>query len=79
MVNPNERVAPAGGPDGETVTAKHLPADEAQVDVDPAADAASIATASMLAASTKKNPRATVRSAFRMAAPSTYISRLRAA
>ena len=34
-VNAKETVPPAGGADGETVTAKHLPADEAQEDFDP--------------------------------------------
>jgi hypothetical protein len=53
---------------GETTTAKHLP-DEGQVDVCPAAGAASIAAPSMLAASMQKEIRVTIKPAFGMATP----------
>jgi len=52
---------------GETATAKHLPE---QVDVCPAAGAASIAAPIMLAASTKKETRVTMKPAFGMATTS---------
>lgn len=69
--NAKEVLAPAVGLDGDTVTAKHLPDEGHEAkDVDPAADAASIATASTLAASTPKITRATVKPAFRMVTPS---------
>ena len=69
IANAKEVFAPAVELDGETVTAKHLPDGGAQ-DVCPAAGAASIATPSMLAASAKKENRATMKPAFGMATPS---------
>jgi hypothetical protein len=72
IVNVKEVLVPAVGLDGETDTAmKHLLVEE-QVDAcpDAGAGAASIATPSMLAASTKKETRATMKPAFGMATPS---------
>jgi hypothetical protein len=69
IVNVKDPLAPAVGFVGDTVTAKHFPVHVAAF-ADPAADAASIATASMLAASTPKITRATVKPAFFMAVPS---------
>jgi hypothetical protein len=70
-VNVKEVFAPAVGLDGETDTAKRHLLVEEQVDVWPAvAGAASIVTASMLAATTKKETRATMKPAFGMATPS---------
>jgi len=70
IVNAKEVVAPAAGLAGDTVTAKHLP-DGGQVpaEADPAAGAASVAAARMLAASTPKDSRAIVKPACRTAAP----------
>jgi len=66
IVNAKEVLVPAAGLDGETVPAKkHLLVEE-QVDVCPAAGAASIAIPSMLAASTKKEIRVTIKPAFGM-------------
>jgi hypothetical protein len=77
IVNTKEVLAPAAGLDGgfvpapgETDTAKHLPDGGAQPGGCPAAGTASIATPSMLAASTKKENRATMKPAFGMATPS---------
>jgi len=70
ITNAKEVFAPAVELDGETVTAKHLPDGGAQLTGCPAAGAASIATPSMLAASTKKENRATMKPAFGMATPS---------
>ena len=70
IVNVKEVLVPAAGFDGETATAKNTCCYEEQVDVCPAAGAASIATPSMLAASTKKETRATMKPAFGMATPS---------
>jgi len=71
ITNAKEGFAPAVELDGETVTAKHLPDGGAQLGVCPsAAGAASIATPSMLAASTEKENRATMKPAFGMATPS---------
>lgn len=67
-VNMKETVPPAGGVNGDTVTAKHLPADEPQLDFCAAAGAASMATPSMLVAPAAKSPRAMVRTGLRMAA-----------
>jgi len=72
IVNSNDGLDPAAGADGETVTAKHLPDGGAQLDGSPAAGAASIATPSMLAASTKKENRAALNPAFGMATPHTH-------
>lgn len=69
IVNIKEVLAPAAGLDGETATAKHLPDGGAQ-DVCPAAGAASIAIPSMLAASTKKEVRVTIKPAFGTVTPS---------
>jgi hypothetical protein len=70
-VNVNEVFAPAVGLDGETDTAKRHLLVEEQVDVWPAAaDATSIVTPSMLAATIKKVIRATMKPAFGMATPS---------
>jgi len=70
IVNAKEVVAPAAGLAGDTVTAKHLP-DGGQVlaKAGPAAGAASVAAASMLAASTPKDTRAIVNPACRTVAP----------
>lgn len=68
-VNVNETVPPAGGADGDTATVKHLPADEAQTDVDPAAGAASIAATSMPVAPAARSARALVKTALRMMEP----------
>ena len=85
-MNIKELLAPAVGFDGgfvpgpgETDTAKkHLVVEE-QVFVCPAAGAASIATPSVLAASTKKETRATMKPAFGMATPLTCIHEDRSA
>src|SRR6516162_4460188 len=69
-MNVKEVIAPAVGLDGETDTAKkHLVVVE-QVSDCPAAGAASMATPSMLAVSTKKATRATMKPAFGMVTPS---------
>jgi hypothetical protein len=68
-VNVNPTVPPAGGDDGDTVTATHLPADEAQEDFAPAAGAASIATTSVPVALAAKSARAVVKTALRMIEP----------
>jgi hypothetical protein len=68
ILNVKEVLAPAGGLDGETATAKHL-ADDGQVDVCPAAGDASIAAPSMLAA-TKKEIRPTLKPDRGMVTPS---------
>jgi len=73
IVNAKDVFVPAAVFDGETVTAKHLP-DEGQVDVQAAAGAASIATPSMLAASTKNETLATMKPAFGMATPLTCVN-----
>jgi hypothetical protein len=68
IVNVKEVLAPAAGLVGETATAKKHLLYEEQVDVCPAtAGAASIATPSMLAASARKETRATMNPAFSMA------------
>jgi hypothetical protein len=73
-----EVLTPAAGLDGETDTAKkHLVVEE-QPAVDPDAGAASIATPSMLAASTKKETRVTMKPAFGMATPHLHQPRARA-
>jgi hypothetical protein len=68
-----EVLAPAPAVVDDTVTAKHL-VDDVQVDVDPAAGAASVAAPSRPAASTQQSTRAmmveTGRAALGMAAPS---------
>jgi hypothetical protein len=75
IVTAKEVLTPAAGLDGETDTAKkHLLVEE-QVDVCPAAGAASIATPSMLAASTNNEIRVTVKPAFGMVNPLSCINR----
>jgi hypothetical protein len=69
IVNIKEVFTPAVTLDGEATAAKHLPDGGAQ-DVCPAAGAANIATPSMLAASTKKETRVTMKPAFGMVTPS---------
>ena len=69
IVNAKEVFTPAVGLDGETFAVKHL-APEGHVDVRAAAGAASIPTPSMLAASTKKEIRPTLKPALGMVAPS---------
>ena len=61
-------VPPAGGPAGvgDTVTAKHLPADEAQEVFAPAAGAASIATPSTLVTAAARSPPAVLKTALPM-------------
>lgn len=68
IVNAKEVVAPAAGLAGDTVTAKHLPEEVQVLAVDPAAGVASIAAASVLAASAPRHIRAIVKPAFRTAA-----------
>src|SRR5215469_7659437 len=76
IVNAKEVVAPAVALAGDTVTAKHLP-DGGQVlaEAGPAAGAASVAAASMAAASTPKDTRAIVKQACRTVAPFSAESR----
>jgi hypothetical protein len=69
-VNLKGVLTPAAGLDGETDTAKTHLLDEEQLHICPAdAGAASSATTSMLAASTKKDTRVTMKPAFGMMAP----------
>src|SRR5215472_11949398 len=71
IVNVKELLSPAAVLDGKTgFTAKKHLLDEVQVDVCPAAGAASMATPSMLAVITEKETRATMKPAFGMATPS---------
>lgn len=74
-VNAKATVPPAGGADGDTVTAKHFPADEAQEDFAPAAGAASIATPSTLVTAAAKSPPAVVKTALRMTATPVRVTR----